>query len=159
MIAALGVALGGAIGSLCRFWAGLAMARWNEALPWGTILINIGGSFLIAFFGALTLAKAPARIAVGENFRLLVMVGFCGGFTTFSTFSVQTFELLREGAIMRGLLNIVISVILCLIATAIGAYAAEKIAGRPRELNIALTQQDDFKEFMVKDFHESESKG
>jgi len=158
MIAALGIAIGGAIGSLCRFYAGLGMARWNETLPWGTIIINIAGSFIIAFFGALTLAKAPARIPVGENFRLLVMVGFCGGFTTFSTFSVQTFELLRDGAIARGILNIVISVILCLIATAIGALTAEKIAGKPREINIAEAQTNDFKEFMLKDLPDNSGK-
>jgi len=158
MIAALGIALGGAIGSLCRFWAGLAMARWNETLPWGTIIINIAGSFLIAFFGALTLAKAPARIPVGENFRLLAMVGFCGGFTTFSTFSAQSFELLRQGAIARALLNIILSVALCLTATAIGALTAEKIAGKPPKENIAELQKSDFKEFALRDNHENSDK-
>ena len=85
------IALGGALGTLLRFGCGLLAAPFSENLPWGTIIINIAGSFAIGLFGTLTLAQG--RFPVSENARLFVMVGFCGGFTTFSSFSLQTLDL------------------------------------------------------------------
>lgn len=108
------LALGGAIGTLARFAVGLLAAPISGSLPWGTILINISGSFLIGLFGTLTLASG--KYPVSENIRLFVMVGICGGFTTFSSFSLQTLDLLRGGAALRAGLNIVLSVVLCLLA-------------------------------------------
>ena len=86
------------------------------------MLINILGSFVIGFFGTLTLAYG--RYPVSENIRLFVMVGLCGGFTTFSSFSLQTFDLLRGGAMGRALLNIFLSVVLCLCAVMLGHMLA-----------------------------------
>lgn len=125
MAATLWVAFGGAIGSVSRYWLGIGMENISKTLPWGTILINIGGSFIIALFAALTLTGG--RFPVSENARLFVMVGLCGGFTTFSSFSLQTLALLRDGAFMRAFLNIIISVLLCLIAAAFGWWVAERI--------------------------------
>jgi CrcB protein len=117
------VALGGALGSLARYWLGVLVARLaGETFPWGTLLINIIGSFVIAYFGTIT-GQAGMRPASIEM-RLFVMVGFCGGFTTFSSFSMQTIELLRGGEAGRALAYIVASVALCLIGTSIGFYAA-----------------------------------
>ena len=70
-------------------------------MPWGTVLINVVGCFIIGFFGTYTLASG--RHATAENMRLFVMVGICGGFTTFSSFSLQTFDLVREGAWAKAL--------------------------------------------------------
>ncbi|MHC5305672.1 fluoride efflux transporter CrcB [Bartonella sp. LJL80] len=132
MTATLCVALGGAIGSIARFWLGIAMAALSKNLPWGTITINIVGSFIIALFGAMTVVGA--KYPLSENIRLFVMIGICGGFTTFSSFSLQSFELLRNGAVGRAFINIALSVVLCLAATALGFYCAQKLNGGGREI-------------------------
>ena len=112
------LALGGALGTLARYGVALAALPLSQTLPWGTIAINIAGSFLIGMFGTLTLAHG--RYPVSENIRLFVMVGFCGGFTTFSSFSLQTLDLLRGGAVTRAMLNVALSVLLCVCAVAAG---------------------------------------
>ena len=109
---------GSALGGVLRFGLTRLTPSWNGNLPWSTIAINILGSFVIGYFGTLTLAGG--RFAIPENIRLFVMVGICGGFTTFSSFSLQSFDLLRGGAWGRALLNIGLSVVLCLAAVALG---------------------------------------
>ena len=90
----LWVAVGGALGSVARFWLGaLVEELLGPQFPWGTILINILGSFIIGFYGTFT--GPGGRMIVTFNARAFVMVGICGGFTTFSAFSLQT---LRPGA-------------------------------------------------------------
>jgi CrcB protein len=126
------VALGGALGTLARFGLGLAAAPISQSLPWGTIIINILGSFVIGFVGTLTLAHG--RFPVPENLRLFVMVGLCGGFTTFSSFSLQTLDLLRGGAMTRAFANIALSVLLCLAAVAIGHAVASRLNGGRTEI-------------------------
>lgn len=125
MTATLWVAFGGALGSVARYWLSLFMAPISQELPWGTITINIVGSFVIAFFGVLTFNHA--KFLVSENIRLFVMVGVCGGFTTFSSFSLQSFELLKKGDVGAAFLNIMISVLSCLAAVALGFYCAQKL--------------------------------
>jgi len=123
------VALGGALGTLARFWLANWMAVVTGAeFPWGTLLINILGSFVISFFGFLT--GTAARFAVPYDARVFVTVGICGGFTTFSSFSLQTVDLLRVGQPARALLYVAASVILCLAACALGFAAASAITGR-----------------------------
>ncbi len=112
------VMIGGAIGTLARYVISVLALPFSRELPWGTIIINITGSFLIGFFGTLTLASG--RYPVSENFRIFVMVGFCGGYTTFSSFSLQTLDLLRAGAFGRAAVNIVGSVVVCILAVAAG---------------------------------------
>lgn len=116
------VMLGGAFGTLARYLIGLAALPISQSLPWGTITINILGSFIIGLFGTLTLAHG--RYPVSENVRLFVMIGFCGGFTTFSSFSLQTLDLLRNGAMARAAINVVASVVLCVAAVAVGHLIA-----------------------------------
>lgn len=123
----LWVAIGGALGSVARYWVALWMVPLSRDLPWGTILINIVGSFAIGFFGTLTVEHG--RFPVSDAGRTFFMVGVCGGFTTFSSFSLQTLELLKAGAVGRALLNIVISVVVCLIAVTAGYLAAERLNG------------------------------
>lgn len=119
----LWIALGGAAGTVMRYWVGILLSRWSYTLPWGTIIINITGSFAIAFFGAATLAGG--RFPASDVVRLVFMVGICGGYTTFSSFSLQTLDLLRNGAPGRAVINIGLSVFLCILAAAIGFWSAE----------------------------------
>jgi CrcB protein len=121
------VILGGALGSLARYAISALALPISRDLPWGTIGINILGSFIIGFFGTLTLAQG--RYPVSENLRLFVMVGFCGGFTTFSSFSLQTLDLIRGGAMLRAGANIVLSVALCVAAVALGHFIAARFNG------------------------------
>jgi CrcB protein len=123
------VALGSALGGISRYWLGGVVARnIGDDFPYGTLLINVIGSFIIGFFGTLTLPDGPRPASL--DVRLFVMVGLCGGFTTFSAFSLQTFELLRSGESIRAASYIVASVLLCVIGTAIGHALASGIVAR-----------------------------
>lgn len=123
MAAYLWIALGSALGGMARYWSGSFVgARLGTEFPWGTIFINILGSFVIGFFG--TLSGPDGRLLVGDNIRLFVMVGLCGGYTTFSAFSLQTLDLIRAGHLPAAAGNIALSVILCLIFVALGHFAA-----------------------------------
>jgi CrcB protein len=114
------VALGGALGSMARFWMATAVAALTgPQFPWGTLLINILGSFVIGWFGVLTGSRGA--VSVPPDIRIFVMVGICGGFTTFSAFSLQTLELLQSGEILRAGFYILGSVTLCLLAVWVGA--------------------------------------
>jgi CrcB protein len=101
-------------------------------LPWGTIIVNITGSFIIGFFGTLTLAHG--RYPVSEDVRLFVMIGICGGYTTFSSFSLQTLDLLRSGALTRAAINVLLSVLLCILAVAAGHAIAAYFNGGATEI-------------------------
>lgn len=125
MTTTLWVAFGGAIGSVARFWIGILTLTISRSLPWGTILINISGSFAISLCAGLTLISG--RFPASENVRLFLMVGICGGYTTFSSFSLQNFELIKNGFMLRAIVNMVLSVVLCLLATTLGYYCAGKI--------------------------------
>ena len=127
LMTVLAVAAGGAIGTVARYLAALAAAPISASLPWGTIAINVAGSFLIGLVGTLTLAQG--RFPLSETARLFIMVGFCGGFTTFSSFSLQTLDLLRAGAMGRAALNVAASVLLCLGAVALGHVAGALLNG------------------------------
>jgi len=123
LVATLVVGIGSAIGGVARYWMAVGVARLTgEAFPWGTLFINIIGSFFIAYFGTLTLPDGPQPASA--SLRLFVMVGLCGGYTTFSSFSFQTIELLRSGESVRALTYIVASVVLCLVGTVIGHWLA-----------------------------------
>lgn len=121
------VMLGGALGTLARYGVAVLAQPISRSLPWGTILINVSGSLLIGFFGTLTLAQG--RFPVSDALRLFVMIGFCGGYTTFSSFSLQTLDLIRAGAPLRAGINVAASVALCLAAAALGHAAAARLNG------------------------------
>jgi CrcB protein len=119
MIAYLWVALGGALGSVARFGLnGVASTAFGETFPWGTLLINVTGSFIIGVFGAITVPETagPHRATIVQFF----MVGICGGYTTFSSFSLQTLNLVRDREWLFAAGNVLLSVVLCLIAVWLG---------------------------------------
>jgi len=117
------VGLGGAIGSMARFWASGVVARhFGETFPWGTLIINVTGSFLIGAFASAT--GPDGRWLAPPSMRQFFMLGICGGYTTFSSFNLQTLNLARDGEWFDAGANIVLSVVLCLI----GVWAGHLVA-------------------------------
>ena len=121
----LWIGLGSALGGMGRFWCSGVVARlFGETFPWGTITVNVVGSFLIGFIATLT---APdGRLLMGSSTRHFLMLGILGGYTTFSSFSLQTLALARDDWFRAGG-NVVLSVVLCLTAVALGHAAAASI--------------------------------
>ena len=109
-------------GSVARFWLNGLVSLQFDTFPAGTLLINVTGSFLIAFFGTLT--DPGGRWLVRPNARIFFMTGVCGGYTTFSSFSLQTLTLARDGEWLYAGLNVMLSVALCLFAAWLGYIAA-----------------------------------
>jgi CrcB protein len=117
------VMLGGALGTGARFWlSGLIAERAGEFFPLGTLLVNISGSFAVGFFAGFTDSEGP--VLVSPRFRQFFMIGVCGGYTTFSSFSLQTLYLARDGDWMKALLNTVLSFACCLAAVWLGRVLA-----------------------------------
>jgi CrcB protein len=117
------VALGGALGSVARFACSTAAARWlGAAFPWSTLFVNVTGSFAIGLLAALV--AADGRPLLGGDARAFVLVGVLGGFTTFSSFSLETLALARTGAVGAAALNVTLSVALCLVGAWLGFLAA-----------------------------------
>jgi CrcB protein len=115
----IAVAVGGALGSMARFWlAGVMTALTGPRFPWGTLLINVLGSFVIGLVASITLT--PARVGLHPDIRIFLMTGVCGGFTTFSAFSLQTLELMQTGDVVPALGYAIGSVVLCVIGTYCG---------------------------------------
>ena len=126
MMAYLCVALGGALGSVLRFWlSGVIAAASGESFPLGTLVINVTGSFVIGLFATMT--GPEGKLLVSPDIRTLVMIGICGGYTTFSSFSLQTLNLARDGEWLYEGLNVLGSVTLCLIAVWLGHILAISI--------------------------------
>ena len=126
MVTYFWVAIGGALGTTGRYWlSGLVAQRIGETFPWGTLIINVTGSFFIGFFAALT--GPDGRVFVGSNPRQFVMIGICGGYTTFSSFSLQTLNLMNDGEWLYAAANICLSVVLCLIGVWAGYLLAVSI--------------------------------
>ena len=123
----LWIALGGAIGSLGRYYLSEALALvLGDTFPWGTMVVNVTGSFVIGFLAGG--AGAGGRWIESPFARQFLMVGVCGGYTTFSAFSLHTFGFLQTGDLGRASLNIVASVTLCVLATWAGFAASAALA-------------------------------
>jgi CrcB protein len=123
MLSYVWIALGGALGSLGRFWfSGLIARNFGETFPWGTLLVNVSGSFVIGLFATLT--EPEGRWLVSPSFRQFFMIGICGGYTTFSSFSLQTLNLVRDGEWFYAGANAVLSFVLCLVAVWFGYLLA-----------------------------------
>jgi CrcB protein len=123
------IALGSAIGGNLRYWLGrwIDAQQWPGGLPWGTFVINVSGSLLVGFFAVWFLERAePAR----RGLYLLLGTGFCGGYTTFSTFEWETLKLIRDGNWPAALANVLGSVAVGFLAVVLGAAVAYLIFGR-----------------------------
>lgn len=123
MLQYLSIALGGALGSVARFWvSGFIAERAGTTFPLGTLIVNISGSLVIGFFATLT--DPEGRFLVSPTFREFVMLGICGGYTTFSSFSLQTLTLARNGEWLSAGANAVLSLVCCLVAVWLGHVLA-----------------------------------
>jgi CrcB protein len=115
------VGIGGALGSVARFWiSGLVAERFGQTFPWGTILVNVSGSFVIGLIAALAVPEGRLDShsrAFATNF---LMLGICGGYTTFSSFSLQTLNLLHDREWLYAGANAALSLALCLVAVWLG---------------------------------------
>ncbi len=117
----LSLVAGSIAGGLTRYYMGGSIQRFcGAAFPYGTLAVNLVGCFLIGFLSAIP----EGKMAMGSNARLLLMVGFCGAFTTFSAFTLETSNLLRDAAIWKAVLNVSVSVIAGLFLFRFGAFLA-----------------------------------
>jgi fluoride exporter len=119
ILALILVFVGGAIGSMCRFWlSGLVAERFGETFPYGTLIVNLVGSWIIGFAaGWVAHFNDPFWASVAKQ---LLMFGICGGLTTFSSFSLQTWNLMLSGRWGSALTNVLVSTILSLALVALG---------------------------------------
>jgi len=126
MLSYIWVGLGGAVGSIARFWASGVVARhFGETFPWGTLIVNVTGSFIIGFFATVT--SPDGRWLAAPPVRQFMMMGLCGGYTTFSSFSLQTLNLARDGEYFLAAANSVLSFILCLLGVWLGHALAASL--------------------------------
>ena len=115
----ISVALGSMVGAVARFLVSvLSVSEFGDRFPWGTLFVNVTGSLVIGFYAALT--GPDGRLFVSPRQRLFVMVGFCGGYTTFSAFSLETLRLVQSGNIQTALAYIFVSIMTWLISVWIG---------------------------------------
>ena len=121
MLAYLWIAIGGAIGSMARYGiGGLVSNKFGGSFPWGTLVVNVSGSFIIGILGSLTAPEGKMNPQSRVFATQLLITGVCGGYTTFSSFSLQTFNLLRDREWLYAGGNVLLSVLLCMIAVWLG---------------------------------------
>lgn len=124
IVQCLYVALGGAVGAVGRFLIGMVSLFPKVPFPLPTLLINLVGAFAIGLIAQLTAQKGIQN----DNLILFLKVGVCGGFTTFSTFSLETVTLFSDGKTLLGLLYVALSIVLCLLGVLLGQWLAQKFA-------------------------------
>ena len=128
MLTYLWIALGSALGGMARYACSTLVAQTvGGAFPWGTLAVNVMGSFVIGLFA--TIGGPDSRWPLSADARLFVTVGLCGGYTTFSSFSLQTLDLMREGQAASAAGNIAASVGLCLVSVWAGVAAGHLLNG------------------------------
>src|SRR6266568_3266938 len=126
MLSARWIFVGGGLGTLARGGAsGFVANRIGQTFPWGTLAVNVSGSFIIGLFATLT--GTEGRFLAPASFRQFFMLGVCGGYTTFSSFSLQTLNLAEEGEWLYAGANVVFSVVSCLVAVWLGHLFAAGI--------------------------------
>ncbi len=121
----LAVAIGGALGAMSRYWVvGLVTQWFGRGFPYGTIAVNIAGSLLIGVLYSLIVQ----HLKLEPHWQAILMAGFTGAFTTFSTFALESLNLFQSGRITAALLYIVLSVMCCLAAVAVGMWLGKQFA-------------------------------
>lgn len=124
MMQTLAIAAGGAVGALGRFWVSSAVYGWlGRGFPWGTLAVNVVGSLAMGFLYVLLVD----RMAASAEWRAALMVGFLGAFTTFSTFSLETLNLIEAGEPLKAGLNMLASVALCVLAAWAGVFLGRQL--------------------------------
>lgn len=120
------IAAGGAAGAVMRYLVSNGVYSWlGRGFPWGTLAVNVVGSLLMGLLFVLL----TERLALGGQWRAFLLIGFLGAFTTFSTFSMETLNLIEGGEMVRALLNMVGSVVLCVAAAWGGVVLARTVWG------------------------------
>jgi fluoride exporter len=121
--------VGGAVGTVLRYWIGrwFNQQPWGRDLPYGTLFINVTGSFILGFAAVVILERLPPE---HQGWYLLIGTGFCGGYTTFSTFEWETFRLIRDGSLLPALYNVFVSVFFGFIAVVLAVALANAIFSR-----------------------------
>lgn len=118
------IAIGGATGALLRFWvSGLVYSWLGRGFPYGTLAVNVIGSLLMGILSVWLIE----RFSLGPEWRAAVLIGFLGAFTTFSTFSMETLNLIEAGAHAKALANMAVSVVLCVGAAWVGVIAGRQL--------------------------------
>ena len=127
ILALILVFVGGAIGSMCRFWlSGFIAERFGETFPYGTLIVNLVGSWIIGLAaGWIAHFNEPFWASAAKQ---LLMVGICGGLTTFSSFSLQTWNLVLSGRWGSAFTNVLVSTILCLALVALGWDVGQRLS-------------------------------
>ncbi len=127
-LAYLWVAIGGALGSVSRFWInGFVSEKIGATFPWGTLVINVSGSCIIGVIGAVASPEGRLDSQTRQFATQFLMIGVCGGYTTFSSFSLQTLNLVRDREWLYAGGNVVLSVVLCLLAVWLGWILGETL--------------------------------
>ncbi len=115
------IAIGGALGSVARYaFSGIIARQFGETFPWGTLLVNVTGSFVIGFIAALASPEGRMDSRSRTFATQFLMIGICGGYTTFSSFSLQTLNLIRDREWLYAGGNVIFSVVLCMVAVWLG---------------------------------------
>lgn len=135
------VAFGGAAGALARYWVGIAFhAALGPRLPWGTFVVNITGSFIVGF----VMTILGGQLSPSPNWRLLIVTGFLGAYTTFSAFEYETLSLIENHRSMTAFLYVVLSVMVGFLAVWLGCIAGQQTGISPdlaSRIQIALTER------------------
>jgi CrcB protein len=124
MLNILNIALGGAIGAVMRYLVSTGVySLLGKGFPYGTLAVNVLGSFLMGFLFVYLMERS----SLGPEWRALILIGFLGAFTTFSTFSIETLNLIENGAMVRAMANVLVSVITCILATWLGVILGRQL--------------------------------
>ena len=124
MLNIISIFIGGGLGAVLRYLVGIFSAKYISLnFPFATLLVNIAGGFLIGFLYVFCVDK----VQLNQSLNFALTVGFCGGLTTFSTFSLELFKMFNNGSYMLAIVYIILSILACLIAVAFGASLAKCI--------------------------------